>query len=170
MFRRPPLHHSGRSRGHGERPGWSKPASGEQPRQWTTAFSAPAPVSERTSISAYFSRLERSLLVIVPIQPSRNASGIETRPGLSSGNQWKSTEGSVIIDRLRAGFVGPGLPDTTGEKTISVIAVIRPPYMLHRAPRVLNRAQKSEYRIVGKFALAAMANASATTKPLFWPL
>ena len=42
--------------------------------------------------------------------------------------------------------------------------------MLHSAPRVLNRAQYSEYRIVGRLAAAATANASATRNAMFWPL
>ena len=42
--------------------------------------------------------------------------------------------------------------------------------MLHSAPRVLNRFQNSEYRIVGRFAVAATANASATRKAMFCPL
>ena len=41
--------------------------------------------------------------------------------------------------------------------------------MLHSAPVVLNRAQNSEYRIVGRFADAATANASATRNATFWP-
>src|SRR5690606_34978364 len=44
----------------------------------------------------------------------------------------------------------------------------RPPYMLHSAPVVLNRFQNSEYRIVGRFADAATANASATRNATFW--
>ena len=42
--------------------------------------------------------------------------------------------------------------------------------MLHSAPVVLNRFQNSEYRIVGRFAEAATANASATRNAMFWPL
>ena len=42
--------------------------------------------------------------------------------------------------------------------------------MLHSAPVVLNRFQNSEYRIVGRFAEAATAKASATRKAMFWPL
>ena len=34
--------------------------------------------------------------------------------------------------------------------------------MLHSAPRVVNRGQYSEYTIVGRFAAAAIANASPT--------
>ena len=41
--------------------------------------------------------------------------------------------------------------------------------MLHSAPVVLNRAQNSEYRIVGRFADAATANASATRNATFCP-
>ena len=40
--------------------------------------------------------------------------------------------------------------------------------MLHSAPRVLNRFQNSEYRIVGRLALAATAKASATRNAMFW--
>ena len=43
-----------------------------------------APVIERTSSSAYFARF-RSLDVMVPSQPNRNPSGIETIPGFASG-------------------------------------------------------------------------------------
>ena len=42
--------------------------------------------------------------------------------------------------------------------------------MLHSAPRVLNRLQYSEYRIVGRLADAATANASATRNAMFCPL
>ena len=42
--------------------------------------------------------------------------------------------------------------------------------MLHSAPLVLNRFQNSEYRIVGRFAEAATAKASATRNAMFWPL
>ena len=61
-------------------------------------------------------------------------------PGLASGNQAKSTCGSIAVLA----------PDTAGEKTISTIVEISPPYMLHSAPRVLNRDQYSEYRIVSQ--------------------
>ena len=40
--------------------------------------------------------------------------------------------------------------------------------MLHSAPRVLNRFQNSEYRMVGRLAEAATAKASATRKAMFW--
>ena len=35
---------------------------------------------------------------------------------------------------------------------------------------MLNRFQNSEYRIVGRLADAATANASATRNAMFWPL
>jgi hypothetical protein len=41
--------------------------------------------------------------------------------------------------------------------------------MLHSAPRVLKPFQNSEYRMVGRFADAATANASATRNAMFWP-
>src|SRR3954447_3243497 len=106
---------------------------------------------------------------MVPIQPRTKARGIETIPGLSSGNQWKSTDVSLIIDRLSVVPGAAGFPDTTGEKMISVTQLIRPPYMLQSAPRVLKRFQYSEYRIVGRFADAATAKASATRNAMFWP-
>ncbi len=92
--------------------------------------------------------------------PRMNASGIDTMPGLASGNQAKSTPGIIAV------FA----PDTAGEKTISTMVEIRPPYMLHSAPRVLNRFQYSEYTIVGRLAAAATANASATRNATFCPL
>src|SRR4051794_40681455 len=94
--------------------------------QCWTAFSAPAPVSERTSISAYLAAVPTSRLVTVPSQPRKKASGMETMPGLSSGNQWKSIDLSVIIDRLRL-VLASTLPETTGEKVIRMIADARPP-------------------------------------------
>ncbi len=42
--------------------------------------------------------------------------------------------------------------------------------MLHRAPRVVKPFQNSEYRIVGRFAEAATAKASATRNAMFWSL
>jgi hypothetical protein len=102
----------------------------------------------------------RSGDVNVPTMPRRNASGMDTMPGLASGNQAKSMLGIIAV------FA----PDTAGEKTISTMVVIRPPYMLHSAPRVLNRCQYSEYRIVGRFAAAATAKANATRNATFCPL
>ena len=61
------------------------------------------------------------------------------------------------------------MPDTTGESAMRMIADARPPYMLHSAPRVVNRFQNSEYTIVGRLADAATANASATRNATFWP-
>ena len=48
--------------------------------------------------------------------------------------------------------------------------LMSPPHMLNRAPRVLNRVQNSEYRMVGRLALAATAKASATRNAMFCPL
>ena len=50
-----------------------------------------------------------------------------------------------------------------------MIAEVRPPYMLHSAPWVVKRFQNSEYTIVGRFADAATAKASATRNATFWP-
>ena len=80
----------------------------------------------RTSISAYFWAL-CSLLVTEPSQPRKNASGMEIRPGLSSGNRWKSIAVLVIIDWLGPPSTSGGLPDTTGLKMISRMALERPP-------------------------------------------
>ena len=49
----------------------------------------------------------------------------------------------MIIDRL-APVIGSTLPETTGENAMSTRQEISPPYMLHSAPRVLNRFQNSE--------------------------
>ena len=68
-----------------------------------------------------------SLLSTVPSQPKKKPSGIETRPGLSSGNQWKSMPGSVDQRRALGGRRVGALPDTTGEKITSTSAEIRPP-------------------------------------------
>src|ERR1700732_790488 len=122
-----------------------------------TAFSAPMPVSARTSISAVSAGSGDSREVNVPTIPRMNASGIDTIPGLAKGNHAKSECLSIDV----------GEPDTAGEKTISTIVEISPPYMLHNAPLVLNRRQYSEYRIVGRFAAAATAKASATRNATF---
>src|SRR5690606_21747683 len=58
-------------------------------------------------------------------------------------------------------------PRHTGENTMSRIADASPTYMLHSAPRVVNRFQNSEYTIVGRLADAATANASATRNATF---
>jgi hypothetical protein len=86
-------------------------------RRWSSALpSAPAPVRERTSISeALFSRC--SLLVMVPRKPSRNDAGIETMPGLDSGNSDQSAFGNIEV----------GPPETAGEKAIRPIVMISPP-------------------------------------------
>src|ERR1700753_907747 len=103
------------------------------------AFSAPIPVSERLSISALRAGSPRSGDDSVPTMPRMNANGIDAIPGLDSGNHAKSAPG----------IIGGFQTDTAGERTIKARVDIRPPYMLHNAPRVLNRRQYSEYRIVG---------------------
>ena len=78
--------------------------------------SAPAPVSDRTSISAaLFSKC--SLLLIVPKNPSRNDAGMDTSPGLESGNQDQSALGNMELE----------VPDNAGEKAISVMVMMSPP-------------------------------------------
>ncbi len=49
----------------------------------------------------------------------------------------------------------------------AVMPLVEPLKMLHTSPRVLNRRQNSENTIVGRFADAAMANASATRNAMF---
>jgi hypothetical protein len=83
------------------------------------AFSAPAPVRERTSISAYFAAL-CSDEVTEPSQPRKKDSGIVIMPGLSSGNQWKSK--LVNMDGTRA--VGVAAPETVGLKMIRMRALM----------------------------------------------
>ena len=51
---------------------------------------------------------------------------------------------------------------TSGESTMSVMALSAPTHMLATAPAVVKRRQKIESRRAGKFALAATANASPT--------
>src|ERR1700730_15665175 len=115
--------------------------------------SAKAPVSARTSISAYFAGSAMScLLSTVARYPSANAIGTEASAGFFSGKIAKSTLGNIDF----------AVPDTAGDKIISTTELIRPPYMLHSTPLVLNRIQNKEYRIVGRFAEAATAKASAT--------
>jgi hypothetical protein len=78
--------------------------------------SAPYPVSDRSSSSAYLS-VSSSDDILVPIQPNRNPSGIEMMPGLDSGNQCQSCSGNMAV----------GEPDTTGEKNTRTTEAIRPP-------------------------------------------
>ena len=71
---------------------------------------------ERTSISACLSSL-RSEEVTEPSQPRKKPSGTEMIARFVSGNQAKSTPGIIALSA----------PETTGEKAISTIALIRPP-------------------------------------------
>src|ERR1700676_4413647 len=100
--------------------GGARPPHGNGTGQRATAFSAPTPVSPRTSISALSTGSPRSPDVSVPTMPRMKASGMDTIPGLASGNHAKSTPG--IIDVFA--------PDTAGENTISTRVEIKPPYML----------------------------------------
>ena len=99
-------------------------------------------MSERTSISAYFSSFV-------------SLAGHGAQPAEEEGQRDRDDAGVVqrepvevdagrSIDRLLPVAGSSGLPDTTGEKMISTTQVISPPYMLHSAPRVLNRFQNSE--------------------------
>lgn len=54
----------------------------------------------------------------MPSQPSRKPTGIEMMPGLSKGNQWKSTPLNMDVF---------GLPETTGENSTRKTAAKRPP-------------------------------------------
>ncbi len=55
-------------------------------------------------------------------------------PGFASGKMSKSAEGIIAVSA----------PDTVGLIAISTMQLVRPPHMLNRAPRVLNRFQNSE--------------------------
>jgi hypothetical protein len=61
----------------------------------------------------------------VPSQPRKNDSGMDTRPGLFSGNQEKSTSWNSDVLFPVAGLIGP--PETTGEKMIRTTQAISPP-------------------------------------------
>ena len=79
-------------------------------------------------IGIFFAAVEATrmpMIVTDPSQPRKNDSGIETRPGLLSGNQEKST--SWISDVLFPVSSFTGAPDTTGEKMISRMQIARPP-------------------------------------------
>jgi hypothetical protein len=72
-------------------------------------------VNDRTSISA-------ALLEVLPTRdrtrkPSRKEAGIETRPGLASGNQDQSASGNIDV----------AVPDTAGENAMSTTVMVRPP-------------------------------------------
>ena len=57
-----------------------------------------------------------------------------------------------------------------GDSAISTSAETVPATMLATAPAVVKRRQKIESSSAGKFALAAIANASPTMNATFWPL
>src|SRR5699024_7689901 len=83
--------------------------------------------------------------------------GMETKPGLVSGNQEKSTFGNIAVSA----------PETAGEKKIRTRATPRPTHREATAPVVLNFFQYREYRIVGRLADAAMQNDRETRKATF---
>src|SRR5699024_3271943 len=126
------------------------------PYQWASARSEPAPVRERTSISANLAG-SSSEEVTLPSQPRKKPSGTETSAGFVSGKIAKATQEKMASSA----------PEVTGEKKIRTSAEISPPHMDHSEPRVLNRFQYSEYRIEGRLAEAATANASETRKATF---
>src|SRR6478609_2937854 len=98
-----------------------------------------------------------SLLSRVPRKPQRKPIGIETRPGLRSGNQAKSASGISEV----------GVPETTGEKITRPTAAINPPKMLAQAPAVLNLFQNRLKSNAGRLAEAATAKARATRNAMF---
>ena len=118
------------------------------------------PVSARTSNSALISGSPRS---------GRRQRADDAERGTPAGSTRCRGWPAGTRRSPRSGSIAVFAPDTAGEKTISTIVEIRPPYMLHSAPRVLNRCQYSEYRIVGRLAAAATANASATRNAMFCP-
>ena len=88
--------------------------------------------------------------------PAANASGIEIRAGFFSGN------GAASCPSTSTWIVG--------ESEISTSAETVPTSMLATAPAVVKRRQKIDSSSAGKFALAAIANASPTMNATFWPL
>ena len=70
----------------------------------------------------------------MPIQPARKPSGIETRPGFSSGKSWKSTPGKSEA----------GLPETTGESSDEQHGRDQPAVDRPDRSRVVKFRQKSE--------------------------
>src|SRR5699024_9029561 len=92
--------------------------------------------------------------------PAIKPAGMETRPGLVSGNHEKSTFGNIAVSA----------PETAGEKKIRISATPRPTHREATAPVVLNFFQYREYRIVGRLADAAMQNARETRKATFWSI
>src|SRR5699024_1012544 len=91
-------------------------SAGPRPQWATVAFSEPAPVMERTSISACLSS-SCSGEVTEPSQPRKKPSGTEMIAGFVSGNQAKSAPG----------IIASSAPETTGENVIRKIALSRPP-------------------------------------------
>lgn len=91
-------------------------------------------------------------------QPTKKDSGMETKPGEESGKMAQSAPGNMEVSE----------PETAGEKKMSTRQDTTPVYMEATAPAVLNRRQYREYRMVGRLAEAATANARETRKATFW--
>ena len=106
------------------------------------------PVLARTFNSLYFASASGSRPSIVPIIAPKNPNGMLTMPGFSSG---------------KIAF----FPIKLGEIKINTSEEINPVASPATAPLVLNRRQKSDNTITGRFAEAATAKASATKKATF---
>src|SRR5690348_347322 len=115
-----------------------------------------------------------------------NPSGIEIRPGLLNGIgagvvqlnnavalftcvEFAGTPQSAAWAAVSfaAGRLLCEPPQQIGDSSTTSTAEIRPPYRPHTAPRELNLFQNSENRIAGRFAEAAIANATATRNATF---
>ena len=101
-------------------------------------------MSERTSISAYFSgSSRRSLLSSVPTMPSRNAErdGDDARV---LEREPVEVDVGVADHRQASPVTGSTLPETTGEKVMSTMQRDEPAVHAPQRARVLNRFQNSE--------------------------
>lgn len=114
----------------------------------------PMPVFAFTSTSSNFFASAFSLETSVPIIAAKNPSGIEMMPGLVSVMRGSPTK-----------MAAPA----SGDQTFGLIAtrireLSKPTSIPVTAPVVLNRFQKIVNKMIGKFALAATAKASATKR------
>ncbi len=77
-----------------------------------------AGAGERAHLELVVALLARRVrLSSVPTIPQKKPIGIDTRPGLRSGNQAKSADGNSDV----------AVPEPTGEKITSTTAATRPP-------------------------------------------
>lgn len=110
-----------------------------------------------TTISSYFLAsaflLDNSVPAIAAIKPI----GMETMPGLASGNSGSPTN----IASFSTGDQTLGLRNTSNKE------LIRPTSIPVTAPVVLKRFQNTVKIIIGRLALAATAKASDTRKATF---